>query len=123
VRQGSLECVALCEQAQHYRELAMQCTQAITGMPGSGDKTGKQERFVTALVDVQKELQERLHTLIENKTKAEELIDTLQDPQERAVMRMYYLSGLSMEEIAEHAGKERTWPYRLKKEALKKLGD
>lgn len=90
-------------------------------MPGSGDKTGKQERFILALMDVQKELQERLKNLLDEKCEAERMIDSLSDADERAVMRMYYLSCMSMEEIAKKVDKERTWAYRARREALRKL--
>lgn len=121
VRADALDCVALCEQAARYRELAMQCTQALTGMPGNGSKTGKQERFVLALIDVQKELQERLNGLILLRKEAETSIEKLCDVRHRAVLSLYYLSGLPMDDAAEKMSVDRSTAFRLKKEALEML--
>lgn len=121
VRVGALECMALCEEADRYRELATQCTQALTGMPGSGDKTGRQERFVVPLLDVQIALQERARVLTEERAQAERIIDALEDEKQRIVMRLYYLCGLSMEEISDKTNYDRSWAYRLRSKALEQI--
>ena len=108
----------MCEQSQHYRDLAMQCTQALTGMPGSGDKTGKQERYMVLLMDTHQEMLYRLRELIAERKQADEAIKKLPDALHRAVLRMYYLAGMTMEDIADKAYLGRNTVYRARREAL-----
>ena len=128
VRGYQLDCLRMCEQAQRYRDLATQCTQALTGMPGSGSKEGKQARYVILLMDKQAELREMIRDLAESSNKAEQMISTLTDPRHRAVLQLYYCCGKSMDEIAEKLSYDRTWVYRLREDAIsildkKKAGD
>ena len=121
VREGHLECVALCERAQRYRELATQCTQALSGMPGAHDNIGAQERYIIPLMDAHRELQCRIDALLKDTKEAEKWISKLTDVKHRVVMQLYYLCGKSMDELAREIAYDRTWCYRLREEALAQL--
>lgn len=121
-RQSHVECLALAIRAEVYREMAVRSTGNMSGVPGSGNKAGKQERYIIPLVDIQRRLQAQLKRLDAVTKAAERQIATLKNPRHRAVLSAYYLSIATWEEVAEALHYDVRWVYKLRDEALEILG-
>lgn len=99
---------------------AMRVTSHITGMPRGGG-TNKQEEAYIILADVLDAYHESLAELDNMRTELKPLIDILDDPDERAVMRMRYMNGYRPETIAIGIHVEERTVYRYLKLAEKKI--
>ena len=79
---------------------ATKVTTVITGMPRGGGEN-RQEDAVIRLAIARDAYREALDELEAMREQLSPMIDRLEDPDEKAAMRMRYLHGLSPEEIAE----------------------
>lgn len=113
--------MALALRIDTYREMAVRSTGNMSGMPGSGNKEGKQEQYIIPLVDTQRRLGNQLRRLRDMTADAERLIAKLPDPRHRAVLQAYYLSTATWEDVAEQLNYDVRWVYKLREEALEIL--
>lgn len=95
--------------------------QALDGMPhgaGAGDAmTG----IVSELVSLQEKYKNKLHQLNAAMVQVEELIDSLDDPVERLLMRYRYVTGLVWEEVCVEMNYSWRQTHRIHGAALDKL--
>ena len=113
--------MALALRIDTYREMAVRSTGNMSGMPGSGNKEGKQEQYIIPLVDTQRRLGNQLRRLRDMTAEAERTIAKLPDPRHRAVLQAYYLSTATWEDVAEQLNYDVRWVYKLREEALEIL--
>lgn len=112
----------LCERANRYREMAMRATGRTDAIRLSGTtRRSKVEDNVLAMVDVHRELKERIEELMRETRRAEKLISILPDGRHRSVLQLRYLCGMGWEEIAEKMQYTLRWVHKLHREATDQL--
>ena len=112
----------LCERASRYREMATRATGRMDALRLSGtSRRSKVEDNVLAMVDVHRELKEKIRELLEETRRAEKLICTLSDERYHAVLQLRYLCGMSWEEVAQRLHFSVRWVHKLHGEGLKQL--
>ena len=79
---------------------AAKITTTITGMPRGSGNHSKVEDGAIILATVKDAYREVIEELEALRARLSPLIDMLEDPDEKAVMRMRYLNGLNPEQIA-----------------------
>lgn len=123
MRETATLCMALAEKLAYYREMAVKVTGSWSDMPRAKDNTGKQERYVIQLVDLQRMFAQEMDELVQLQNKAREYISRVDDPEQRAVLELYYMmGGLKWEDVASTMKTSLRHVYRLRDEALKKAG-
>lgn len=78
----------------------------------------------TTLISVLKLKEDTLHRierLTEERMAISGLIDKLDDPLERSVLRLFYLNDLVALEVAEEIGKSKTAVYLIRQKAIEHL--
>ena len=112
----------LTERAERYRDMAMRATSRVSAVRYSGtSRRSKVEDNVLAMVDVHRELKEKIRELLEETRRAEKLICTLSDERYHAVLQLRYLCGMSWEEVAQRLHFSVRWVHKLHGEGLKQL--
>lgn len=97
--------------------------QALDGMPhghGGGDAMAG---IVAELVKMEEKYKAKLHRLNASLAEVEDMIDSLEDPVERRLMRCRYIEGLIWEEICVEMGYSWRQTHRIHGGALDKLVD
>ena len=87
-------------------------------------QTGRENKVENNLISVLKLKEDTLHRierLTEERMAISGLIDTLPNPLERSVLRLFYLNVLDAWQVAEEMGKSKTSVYRVKREAIEHL--
>ena len=87
-------------------------------------QTGRENKVENNLISVLKLKEDTLHRierLTEERMAISRLIDTLPNPLERSVLRLFYLNVLDAWQVAEEMGKSKTSVYRVKREAIEHL--
>lgn len=105
-RQLCAEIKALTEQIEQITVMATHCTAGwgtVTVM-GSGYATSRVETAAVKLADVRSRLDERVKEYIRQRVAIEAEIAEVPDSLSRQVLEMRYLTGWSVERIAEEAG-------------------
>ena len=80
---------------------ATKITSTLTGMPRGGSNHNQTEASAITLTEIKEAYHETLDTLEQMQQALDPLIDTLDNPDDRAVMRLRYIRGYSPEDIAE----------------------
>ena len=73
------------------------------------------------MVDLQKELEEEIAKLLEDRAKAMRMIDTLDNADMVSILYMRYLDYRTWEEIAWEVGKSTQWVFELNRRAIRIL--
>lgn len=97
--------------------------QAMDGMPrgsGGGDAMAS---IVAELVQLEEKYKDKLHRLHTAMAEVEDLIDSLDDPVERQVLRCRYIEGLIWEEVCVKLAYSWRQTHRIHGAALDKLVD
>lgn len=115
-RESYLKTATLCEQAERYRSLAEMATRKNLAQTG-----GKVDEYVVKLMDVHEELNHKVQEMVDSTKEAETAIKTLKDERYKAVLSLYYLCAMDMDEVATKLHYSKRWVYKLHKEALKTL--
>lgn len=92
----------------------------ITDMPKGGPPVEMADR-VAKLLDLKEVYGRKWDALIDERTRIESAIDTLNDPIERALMRYKYIDGLTWEEVCVKIGYEWAQTHRLHGRILAKM--
>ena len=112
----------LCERAQRYRDMAMRATGRVSAVRfGGTSRRSKVEDNVLAMMDVEKELRDRMKELLEDTRRVEKMISLMTDERYHAVLQLRYLCGLSWEEVANRLHFTVRWVHKLHGEGLKQL--
>ena len=105
--------------AERYREMAMRATGRTDAVRLSGTShRSKVEDNVIAMMDVQREIEEKIKELMVETKRAQKLISRLENSKHRMVLEMRYLQGMTWEEIAEQMDYTLRWVHQLHKQAL-----
>ena len=112
----------LCERAQRYRDMAMRATGRVSAVRfGGTSRRSKVEDNVLAMMDVEKELRERMEELMKETRRVEKMISLMTDDRYHAVLQLRYLCGMSWEEVASKLHFSVRWVHKLHGEGLKQL--
>lgn len=102
------------------RETLERTTPQLDGMPHGSDGSDKMATITASIVDLEKKLdQRRVNCELEMQI-AETVIDTLPD-QQRLVMRLRYIEGLSWKQVAEKSNYDKRHCQRIHKRALERM--
>ena len=84
-------------------------------------RENKTENNLISVLKLKKDTLRRIERLTEERMAISGLIDKLDNPLERSVLRLFYLNDLVALEVAEELGKSKTSIYQARKEALEHL--
>ena len=112
---GSLE-----RRIEALRDTLERTTLQLDGMPHGSDGTDKMATLTATIVDLEKKLDKRRVDCEKEMQRAETVIDTLPD-QQRLVMRLRYIEGLSWKQVAEKSNYAKRHCIRIHKKALERM--
>jgi len=84
-------------------------------------RENKTENNLISVLKLKEDTLQRIERLTEERMAISGLIDKLDNPLERSVLRLFYLNDLDAWEVAEELGKSKTSIYQARKEALEHL--
>lgn len=84
---------------------------------GVSDRVG---RIVADIADAEAEMEKEIQRLAELRLEAIRMVEQLPEP-DQSIMRLRYIIGLTWERVADEAGYELSWTYRLARRALDRL--
>ena len=89
---------------------------SVTGMPrgGGSDWTETADR----LIELEQVVNQRTRELVRWKLAAIDAIRAVEEPREAEVLELYYIDGLTWEQVAKRIGLDLRWVYRLHGRAL-----
>ena len=79
------------------------------------------ENNLISVLKLKEDTLQRIERLTEERMEVSRLIDKLDNPLERSVLRLFYLNDLVVLEVAEELGKSKTSIYQARKEAIEHL--
>ena len=109
---------------QQWRDIALGITANMEGerVQSSGAKT-KMADAVERCVDMEAEIDSLVDELVDTKKEVIQTIEQLRSTTEYNVLHMRYIQFLSLQEIADHYGKEYGWATTTHGRALKSVQD
>lgn len=84
-------------------------------------RENKAENNLISILKLKEDTLQRIERFTEERMRISELIDKLDNPLERTVLRLFYLNGLVALEVAEELGNSTTTVYRIKQAAIEHL--
>ena len=84
-------------------------------------RENKAENNLISVLKLKEDTLQRIERFTEERMRISELIDKLDNPLERTVLRLFYLNGLVALEVAEELGNSTTTVYRIKQAAIENL--
>ena len=84
-------------------------------------RENKVENNLISILKLKEDTLQRIERLTEERMAISGLIDKLDNPLERSVLRLFYLNDLVALEVAEEIGKSTTSVYRVRQEAIEHL--
>lgn len=84
-------------------------------------RENKAENNLISVLKLKEDTLQRIERLTDERMGISELIDKLDNPLERTVLRLFYLNGLVALEVAEEIGKSDVTVYRIKQAAIEHL--
>ena len=84
-------------------------------------RENKTEDNLISVLKLKEDILQRIERLTEERMAISGLIDKLDNPLERSVLRLFYLNDLVVLEVAEELGKSKTSIYQARKEAIEHL--
>ena len=81
----------------------------------------KAENHLISVLKLKEDTLQRIERLTEERMAISGLIDKLDNPLERSVLRLFYLNDLDAWEVAEEIGKSKSSIYRVRQEAIEHL--
>lgn len=110
----------LIEELAQLRAEAASVTQALTGMPGSGDGQAI-PRAVERILDAQQRLAAEAARCAAARAEVKAAIDTVADPLRRDILTRRYILGQRWERIAAELDRDMRWVLRLHHRAVDDL--
>ena len=86
-------------------------------------RENKTENNLISVLKLKEDTLQRIERLTEERMGISELIDKLDNPLERTVLRLFYLNELVALEVAEELGNSTTTVYRIKQAAIEHLAE
>lgn len=84
-------------------------------------RENKTENDLMSVLKLKEDTLQRIERLTEERMEISGLIDKLDNPLERSVLRLFYLNDLVALEVAEEIGKSRTNVYLIRQKAIEHL--
>ena len=81
------------------------------------------ENDLISVLKLKEDMLQRIERLTEERIAISGLIDKLDNPLERSVLRLFYLNDLDAWEVAEEIGKSKSSIYRVRQEAIEHLAE
>ena len=103
------------------RSLAAKVTQSFSGTLAGGENSSRVELAAAKIVDLEKEIGREIDNLEKVICQVEQTIDTLQNQNQRNVLKLRYLNGMKWEQIAVKLNYNYRWILRIHGLALKNL--
>ena len=88
---------------------------------GQTSRENKTENNLMSVLKLKEDTLQRIERLTEERMEISGLIDKLDNPLERSVLRLFYLNDLVALEVAEEIGKSRTNVYLIRQKAIEHL--
>ena len=88
---------------------------------GQTSRENKTENNLISVLKLKEDTLQRIERLTEERMSISGLIDKLDNPLERSVLRLFYLNDLVALEVAEEIGKSRTNVYLIRQKAIEHL--
>ena len=109
-----------CFNVERAMSRAQKCTAQLTGMPGGG--SGSTVADAVELVMQAEEARDRIAVeLVRMRAELAPMIDALSDPLEKTVMRMRYMEGVSVREIAYRLSYVERWIFQKLRRAEEQI--
>ena len=86
-------------------------------------RENKTENNLISVLKLKEDTLQRIERLTEERMAISELIDKLDNPLERTVLRLFYMNELVALEVAEEIGNSTTTVYRIKQAAIEHLAE
>lgn len=86
-------------------------------------RENKTENNLISILKLKEDTLQRIERLTEERMAISELIDKLDNPLERSVIRLFYFNNLVIDEIVEEIGKSRTIVYLIRQKAIEHLAE
>ena len=102
------------------RETLERTTPQLDGMPHGSDGTDKMASITATIVDLERRLDKRRVDCEKEMQRAETVIDTLPD-QQRLIMRLRYIEGLTWRQVSEKSNYDKRHCIRIHKRALERI--
>ena len=110
------------DEVARWRSKLEKVTAVYSSEPkGGGSIYGKTADIMAKIVDLEQEINREIDELVELKTNIESTITSVENPQERLLLKYRYLDGKTFEWIAAEMHYHWQWIHRLHKRALTKL--
>ena len=84
-------------------------------------RENKTEKNLISVLKLKEDTLQRIERLTEERMAISGLIDKLDNPLERSVLRLFYLNDLVASEVAEEIGKSNTTVYIIRQKAIEHL--
>jgi phage protein len=84
-------------------------------------RENKAENNLISVLKLKEDTLQRIERFTDERMRISELIDKLDNPLERTVLRLFYLNGFVALEVAEELGNSTTTVYRIKQAAIEHL--
>lgn len=109
-----------CFNVERAMSRAQKCTAQLTGMPGGGhgNTVADSVEMIMQAEEARDRIQDELNDL---RAELSPMIDGLSDPLEKTVMRMRYMDGVSVREIAYRLSYVERWIFLKLKRAEEKI--
>lgn len=120
-RNADAEISAKLEQIARLRSLAAKTTQTLTSDVVRTSPENKLERIVTKIADMENEVDADIDRLQDVKKQVENVITTVPEPKQRAVLTRRYINGQTWERIAVDLNLSYQWVCELHGRALQKI--
>ena len=99
---------------------AQRCTSQLTGMPGGGAGSTIADGVETIMQA--EEARDRIAAELDSmRSRLSPILDTLEDPLEKTAMRMRYMEGVSVREIAFRLSYVERWIFRVLQQAESRI--
>lgn len=109
----------LTEEIQDWKAIADIASPGYSDMPkGGGERSNSIETAIENILEIEKELKQRIRELIRTRRRIDRVIRAVEDSTLREVLERRYIDGTKWEEISETMGYEKRWIMRLHKKAL-----
>ena len=96
-------------------------SQQYTDQPKAGSPGNRSEELNVLIIDKSEKLYQEIQELYQERDEQVKAVESLQDPLENIVMRLFYIDGLSWNEIQIRLRCGRGTIHRARDSALKKL--
>lgn len=111
------------DQISRLRELATKTTTVLGDNKVQTSTENKTEKIIAKIVDLENEVNAGIDRLQEIKQRVENVINTVPDANQRAVLERRYINGKHWEEIAVELSYTYQWVCELHGRALQKISE